>query len=65
MPKAATQAAAEPLEKPTAQLPPAIEGFDKLMNKEVKAYLDLSKKIGGPVAEQVSGPCAKVARTWR
>ena len=42
-----------PREKPTPQqLPPAIEGFEKLINKDLKAYLDASKKIGGLVADQ-------------
>lgn len=38
----------------STSLPPVIEGFDALVHQEVKKFLTLSEKIGGPVSDQVS-----------
>ena len=42
-----------PTASKTAPTPPAIEDFDSLVTGDVKAYLDLSQELGGPIAEQV------------
>lgn len=34
-------------------LPPAIEGFDALINGEVAAFVNMSEGLGGLIAEQV------------
>ncbi len=45
--------AAVPAPPPAAEpLPPSIEGFDKLMDQEVKAFVNASEKIGGLVQQQ-------------
>jgi len=36
-------------------LPPQIEDFDTLINKDVSSFVDLGRKIGGLVEEQVGG----------
>jgi adenylyl cyclase-associated protein len=52
----------EPSKQPTptapaapapAPLPPQIEDFDKLIEKDVKPFVELGRKIGGLVEEQV------------
>lgn len=37
-------------------VPPQIEDFDALINKDVQNFVDLGNKIGGLVAEQVGQP---------
>ena len=51
MSKSSPQAPPEPEPEP---LPRSIEAFDTLINNEVKAFVDISQKFEGPVAEQVS-----------
>ena len=36
-----------------APLPPAIEGFDALINGDVQSFVNMSESLGGLVAEQV------------
>lgn len=43
---------ATPKQLPEA-LPPAIEGFDALINGEVAAFVNMSEGLGGLIAEQV------------
>lgn len=50
LPPAAPSAPAAPAK---AELPPMLAAFDALLDNELKEFTDLSKKIGGPVAEQV------------
>ncbi|EOD48797.1 putative adenylyl cyclase-associated protein [Neofusicoccum parvum UCRNP2] len=51
LPPAAPSAPAAPAK---AELPPMLAAFDALLDNELKEFTDLSKKIGGPVAEQAS-----------
>lgn len=37
-------------------LPQVIEDFDKLMNGDVKTYVNMSEELGGLVSEQVCTP---------
>jgi Adenylate cyclase associated (CAP) N terminal len=37
---------------PPEPLPPSIEDFDKLMDRDVKAFVSASEKIGGLVEQQ-------------
>jgi adenylyl cyclase-associated protein len=44
---------AAPIPAPSVDpLPPAIEDFDKIMDKEIKAFVTASEKIGGLVEQQ-------------
>jgi adenylyl cyclase-associated protein len=52
---AASQAAA-PAAKSIA-VPPSIEAYDSLINEEVEPWVNLSKKLGGILAEQVGVSC--------
>lgn len=45
-----------PPPKPAESLPPSIEAFDALLNTELKAWMDLSSKLGSVIDGQV---CAK------
>ena len=40
-------------EAPKQELPQSIEDFDTLLNGDVKAWTDLSRSLGGVIAEQV------------
>ncbi|PGH11114.1 hypothetical protein AJ79_05059 [Helicocarpus griseus UAMH5409] len=52
-PKAASPAPTPPPPPPVVEPPPRqIEDFDALIDKEVKNFVELSNKIGEPVAEQ-------------
>lgn len=51
-PEPPKQAAAPP--PPVVEpLPQAIEDFDKIIDEDVKKFVDIGQKIGGLVAEQV------------
>ena len=43
-----------PAQQPIETLPPAIDDFDKMIENDVKTYVNMSEEIGGLVAEQVS-----------
>lgn len=46
---------------PVVEPPPRqIEDFDALINKEVKNFVELSKKLGEPAVEQVYWYCMRV-----
>ncbi|KAF2089689.1 adenylyl cyclase-associated protein-like protein [Saccharata proteae CBS 121410] len=53
-PPRASQAAIEPPQAPAEELPPQIEAYDDLMSGDLKAFEDLSKNLGGPIAEQAA-----------
>ena len=36
-----------------ADVPPMLAAFDALLDNELKHFVDLSKQLGGPIAEQV------------
>ena len=49
-----SKATPPPPPPPAAEpLPASIEDFDSLIKSDVQSFVDLSEKIGGPVAEQV------------
>jgi len=43
-----------PLPEQTIELPESVQAFDTMMNEDLKPFVDLSEKVGGLVAEQVS-----------
>lgn len=40
--------------EPLEELPETVQGFDAMMNEELKPFAELSEKLGGLIAEQVS-----------
>lgn len=55
VPEPPKQVAPPPAPAPAPE-PPQIEGFDEFIKSDVQAFVDIGKKIGGLVGEQVCTP---------